>query len=635
MSYRLIGISILVTALMLVGGCGGGGEQQGIAATSQTVAPASVVGPAQGSGLLGDLDNDGQASIGDAIRILRIVVGLDDDDPCADANKNGATDVGDAIKVLRCVVGLDDWPLGECNGGCMIGWSEALNAPMPTNPVAATAAIETALQDYTDDENIPDTREELEQDLSDWAARVIANPNDAGAQLGLCMALLATGGNNAACAVGENIFDDTDLQSVTEMAFKADLGVDELADEAIATAMLKATPRMHSGTSNTVSTAATTADDLKEYRQAVGTWILPALASAYERMAAIADAAAPTTQLVAIDDDGELFCAYAAEYDCIAAGMQLIRSAVLMVYAINPDYGDYEWDRDMVERDANQDGILTVAEFAPALPFADVSATSWTLAGTCLRDAVARLSKALDNRQAGDANALVSRALEGEDVGTIDAYLTDATAVFGGQVTFTYEWEDYPYGTATSSARPAQVGSQGISQIPVNLRKLWDNPPANFRNWMPRQYIMLDWATYALSNGMTIDIWYTGEKTEDTMTYEVWSGASLVGTVAVPIAGAPHQLVLPASGGFPGATISANWNWTQITGTSGGISFTGAPAPGTELWTTCQVKWDEIPDKTLGGIFPDSNAIKDVVYGDYDSWSLSYGSFEMGEEPWW
>jgi len=44
MSYRLIGISILVTALMLVGGCGGGGEQQGIAATSQTVAPASVVG---------------------------------------------------------------------------------------------------------------------------------------------------------------------------------------------------------------------------------------------------------------------------------------------------------------------------------------------------------------------------------------------------------------------------------------------------------------------------------------------------------------------------------------------------------------------------------------------------------------
>ncbi len=114
MTYRLIGISILLAVLLLVAGCGGGGEQQGIAATSQAVAPASVVGPAQDSSLLGDMDNDGEPSVGDAIRILRIVVGLDPDDPCADANKNGGTDVGDGRKVLRCVVGLDDGPIGEC-----------------------------------------------------------------------------------------------------------------------------------------------------------------------------------------------------------------------------------------------------------------------------------------------------------------------------------------------------------------------------------------------------------------------------------------------------------------------------------------------------------------------------------------
>ena len=62
--------------------------------------------------LLGDLDGDGNPTVGDAIKILRIVVGLDPDDPCADANQNGGTDVGDAIKVLRCVVGLDAWPIG-------------------------------------------------------------------------------------------------------------------------------------------------------------------------------------------------------------------------------------------------------------------------------------------------------------------------------------------------------------------------------------------------------------------------------------------------------------------------------------------------------------------------------------------
>ena len=66
--------------------------------------------PAQAQ-LLGDMDDDGEPSVGDAIRILRIVVGLDPDADRADANCNGSTDVGDAIKVLRCVVGLDDWPI--------------------------------------------------------------------------------------------------------------------------------------------------------------------------------------------------------------------------------------------------------------------------------------------------------------------------------------------------------------------------------------------------------------------------------------------------------------------------------------------------------------------------------------------
>ena len=97
------GLALLLACVIMVG-CGSG--------------PCPVVGTAQvASGLLGDMDGDGNATVGDAIRILRIVVGLDPDDECADANENGSTDVGDAIKVLRCVVGLDDWPLGECNAG--------------------------------------------------------------------------------------------------------------------------------------------------------------------------------------------------------------------------------------------------------------------------------------------------------------------------------------------------------------------------------------------------------------------------------------------------------------------------------------------------------------------------------------
>ena len=91
------GLALLLACVIMVG-CGSG--------------PCPVVGTAQvASGLLGDMDGDGDASVGDAISILRIVVGLDDDEVCADANENGAADVGDAIMVLRCVVGLAPWPI--------------------------------------------------------------------------------------------------------------------------------------------------------------------------------------------------------------------------------------------------------------------------------------------------------------------------------------------------------------------------------------------------------------------------------------------------------------------------------------------------------------------------------------------
>ncbi len=121
-SVAILTLLLVVIALWLVG-CGGGGSRA-VTTPAERKSPASRTSPhpaevrlANGGALLGDLDGDGNATVGDAIKILRIVVGLDSDDPCADANENGGTDVGDAIKVLRCVVGLDPWPIGECGGG--------------------------------------------------------------------------------------------------------------------------------------------------------------------------------------------------------------------------------------------------------------------------------------------------------------------------------------------------------------------------------------------------------------------------------------------------------------------------------------------------------------------------------------
>lgn len=103
---------------VLVAGCAG---DSGLAVRSTETSGAPIpidagtdaggVATAQGE-LLGDLDNDNNPSVGDAIGILRIVVGLSPDNHLADVDQNGATGVDDAIAVLRCVVQLAQWPIG-------------------------------------------------------------------------------------------------------------------------------------------------------------------------------------------------------------------------------------------------------------------------------------------------------------------------------------------------------------------------------------------------------------------------------------------------------------------------------------------------------------------------------------------
>lgn len=131
------GAILAAVPIALLSGCGGGNcptmsavhsvepQVQSAADTvmpladdSGTVRPMSAAGP-------GDMDGDGLATVGDVIKILRFVVGLDQPTPSEVwlANVDGsqypdpAIDVGDAMKVLQAVVGLEPWPLPWPNGG--------------------------------------------------------------------------------------------------------------------------------------------------------------------------------------------------------------------------------------------------------------------------------------------------------------------------------------------------------------------------------------------------------------------------------------------------------------------------------------------------------------------------------------
>lgn len=126
-------VTAIVVVIGLVAGCGSGDHpttpavQQarpqsvsGLPATDGPELDSDAVRP-KSSSYLGDIDGDGDPTPGDAIKILRFVVGLDQPTSTerwlADVDGSRDVDVGDAIMVLRAAVGLEQWPLPWPGGG--------------------------------------------------------------------------------------------------------------------------------------------------------------------------------------------------------------------------------------------------------------------------------------------------------------------------------------------------------------------------------------------------------------------------------------------------------------------------------------------------------------------------------------
>jgi hypothetical protein len=65
-----------------------------------------------GGGWKGDMNYDETVDISDVILVLRMALGLDPEDPCADINDDGVVIISDVILTLRMALGLD--PLREC-----------------------------------------------------------------------------------------------------------------------------------------------------------------------------------------------------------------------------------------------------------------------------------------------------------------------------------------------------------------------------------------------------------------------------------------------------------------------------------------------------------------------------------------
>jgi hypothetical protein len=193
-------------------------------------------------------------------------------------------------------------------------------------------------------------------------------------------------------------------------------------------------------------------------------------------------AADPDTALITATIDDEEFGIYPSDIKALVAALRVLQANLLMLVAYDLNGGDYDWTLDWEDRDANGDGVLTVAEYAPADPFLwrQTAADNMPEAGDALRDACDDAIWAINN--APDEWFLDS-ASKLDDMTAQEAldYLNDLKTVLSGQVTV-----EVKYNSAGPGA-PLQTAN-----VPINLSTIWSNPVNDIKNLLPPLQLVED-----------------------------------------------------------------------------------------------------------------------------------------------
>ncbi|MGC9317732.1 MAG: hypothetical protein ACP5KN_06840, partial [Armatimonadota bacterium] len=236
-------------------------------------------------------------------------------------------------------------PPGQPDNDWSVAEGVALDHPADAAP--ASPDSESALVGWSSDENLPATERELQQELNAWCEAVQADANDAGAQTGLIMALLAMAGQQAAPALGYNLFADYDLRDATSAAVTGKATPEVLVQDALRAARTRQVPPLRSPAASLQPQRETVSgEDLQQWRASITGYLVPAVTDLCARAGSIADSADPAEVLISYTADGETYKLYASDFHALAGGLELIRAGLLMVTAVNPDYGDFDWDVD-------------------------------------------------------------------------------------------------------------------------------------------------------------------------------------------------------------------------------------------------------------------------------------------------
>ncbi len=490
MPGRVAWLPVFVAAAVVLTGCGSDTNGVGVSSARDSSwasqPPASY--PATEGLLLGDLSLNGAMDPDDAVALMRTVVGLDPGTCGSDVNHNGRDDLGDTLQVLRWVSGADTWPREHCRGGGSTTLDDALAAPYATSPQTeepGDPGVEL-LEIYENDP--PEDIAELAQMLADFTNHVNAYPNSSAGQLGLALAILWTGAENAADELGYALYPDPGVASTAALGLEGDYTPENMVNQALDLALFSPmgqSPGQLQPAGSIPDTFLTT----EEVQRIIKDHLLPVIEAALARLDPLCNAPAGTV-LITYAYHGDTYHLYPADCNLVAAGLCMAQALLSQLVSYSLDAGGYDWELELFERDANSDGVLTVAEYVPADPFLTLlSVSDMQQAGAALAEALDRIISAMENCVPSDPQELAMILLGTTLPADVRDMAQSASEMLAGPVTVDAQYAHYDFDAGTWY-------DAGTATFPIELGRIWSNPAADLKALLPSLTMTYDGARW-------------------------------------------------------------------------------------------------------------------------------------------
>ncbi len=360
----------------------------------------------------------------------------------------------------------------------------ARNAPKATNP-SADNVRQVVTNEFDAIFNAPpDTGAELQTLLTKFAAWMNQDPDDPAAQTGLALltafAAIYNTGVDAGFAEGD-ILPTSLVKGDTLDLDLADLFMRPMR---FAAALQFFGPQaLQNGTKGPKAVIpglegeGITTQDLQ---LAVRNYFLPLLDDAIARLSAVANNANAWEPIIVIGSGEDEIAIYAADFKIMTSILRLFKAMGYEFVAYQLNAGDYDWGVDLVDRDANGNGILGVGEYAPADPFLwRHSAPNMQIAGATYRTAINNMIWALDN----GANSALLNMLDAQTANDMATMLADLRTLISQRVNVQVTYEN---------VAPAQMMPAATATIPVNFGAIFDNPVNDVKDLLPRLHVVCD-----------------------------------------------------------------------------------------------------------------------------------------------